>query len=176
MFEEQADVLRRYHGAGIAVGKIQVSSAVCLRLDRLPESDAVRGGPAGRVRRERAISTKLPSASTRIAGPYSTKTCPSPWRQIPWGSGVYFHVPIYLERFGRLEATQPAILECLRALRELGLTPHLEVERTPGVCCPQSSPARPGRGNRPGIGMAASKDRRAGSVAAGVGRPWHVEP
>src|SRR5262245_20161562 len=34
MFEEQADVLAGYRKAGILVGKVQVSSAVCLPLDR----------------------------------------------------------------------------------------------------------------------------------------------
>jgi sugar phosphate isomerase/epimerase len=35
MFEDQADVLRRYRAAGIGVGKVQVSAAVILDLDAL---------------------------------------------------------------------------------------------------------------------------------------------
>ena len=41
---------------------------------------------------------------------------------------VHFHVPIYVRRFGRLEAIQGAILDCLRTLRELGPEPPYEVE------------------------------------------------
>jgi len=41
---------------------------------------------------------------------------------------VHFHVPVYLQRFGRLRASQESIRECVRLNRELGLTRHLEVE------------------------------------------------
>src|SRR5262249_37608196 len=39
MFEDQAEVLRRYRAAGIVVGKMQVSSAVALPLDRTAPPD-----------------------------------------------------------------------------------------------------------------------------------------
>ncbi len=129
MFEEQADVLRRYHGAGIAVGKIQVSSAVCLPLDRLPESE--RGAALAQLAGFNE-TRYLHQTSVRLnpdSRPVFYEDLPLALAANPMGEWrVHFHVPIYLERFGRLEATQPAILECLRALRELGLTPHLEVE------------------------------------------------
>jgi hypothetical protein len=41
---------------------------------------------------------------------------------------VHFHVPIYLECFGRLEALQRPILQCLEAIKDLGGTDHFEVE------------------------------------------------
>jgi hypothetical protein len=46
---------------------------------------------------------------------------PAEWR-------VHFHVPIYLERFGRLETTQFAIRDCLQAIREHSDCRHFEVE------------------------------------------------
>ena len=36
MFEDQADVLRKYHAAKIGIGKVQISSAVRMALDDLP--------------------------------------------------------------------------------------------------------------------------------------------
>ena len=53
-----------------------------------------------------------------ISRPATTLGPAGEWR-------VHFHVPIYVQRFGRLEAMQGAILDCLRALGELGLGPIL---------------------------------------------------
>jgi hypothetical protein len=129
MFEEQADVLRRYHRAGIAVGKIQVSSAVCLPLDRLPAEQ-----------RAAAVSQLAAFNETRYLHQTSIRSTPESepvfFEDLPLALAsklvgewrVHFHVPIYLERFGLLEATQWAILDCLRTTRELGLMPHLEAE------------------------------------------------
>jgi hypothetical protein len=41
---------------------------------------------------------------------------------------VHFHVPIFLEKFGLLHASQSAIHECLIALKTLGGVEHFEVE------------------------------------------------
>ena len=39
MFEDQAEVLKKYHAAGLAVGKVQVSSAVRAALDELDQAE-----------------------------------------------------------------------------------------------------------------------------------------
>ena len=41
---------------------------------------------------------------------------------------VHFHVPVYLERFDLLGASQEAIRECLREAAAHGTTTHFEVE------------------------------------------------
>jgi hypothetical protein len=41
---------------------------------------------------------------------------------------VHFHVPVYLESFGRLRTTQFAIRECLAAMRAMSDCRHFEVE------------------------------------------------
>jgi hypothetical protein len=128
MFEEQADVFERYRRAGIGVGKVQVSSAVCLDLNRTRPEDraAALAQLAGfnetrylhqTVVRPRPDATPvfyedLPLA-LRDAG------AAGEWR-------VHFHVPVYLERFGLLETSRSAIVECLRAAA--GVTRHWEVE------------------------------------------------
>ncbi|MBI1901647.1 MAG: metabolite traffic protein EboE [Planctomycetia bacterium] len=132
MFEEQAEVLRRYHAAGIRVGKIQISSAVCANLNGL--------GPA---ERKAAIDQLASFRETR----YLHQTCvrekpgemPRFYQDLPeaiqaagdelrgqWRT--HFHVPVYLKRFGRLEASQGAILDCLSAAARYFPEAHYEVE------------------------------------------------
>jgi hypothetical protein len=131
MFEDQVEVLKRYRKAGIRVGKVQVSSAVCLPLHRTPvaERAAALEQLAGfqeerylhqtMVRRslqsEPIFYEDLPLALDAEAGRLGGE-----WR-------VHFHVPVYLQKFGRLEAMQDPIRECLRETTIDGV-PHFEVE------------------------------------------------
>jgi hypothetical protein len=135
MFEDQAEVLRAYRDAGIRVGKFQVSSAVCLPLDRLPaeEHSAAIEQLAGFVEERYLHQTVIRSNSSTTAAdprfyedlPLALSSCresaPGEWR-------VHFHVPIYLERFGLLQTTQFAIRDCLRAAGTLSDCRHFEVE------------------------------------------------
>jgi len=41
---------------------------------------------------------------------------------------VHFHVPIYIDSFGHLQATQQAIRECLDFARSHDVTQHFEAE------------------------------------------------
>lgn len=132
MFEDQAEVLARYRAAGIAVGKVQVSSSVVLPLDHLAPPDRpaaldqLRGFHEPRYLHQTCLRHRpgepalfyedLPEALA-AADPAS----PAEWR-------VHFHVPIYLRSFGRLFASQQAILNCLRDLHQHGGTDHFEVE------------------------------------------------
>lgn len=130
MFEDQADVLRRYHAAGIAVGKVQISSAVRALFDELPMEDraaalaqlAAFNEPRylhqTMVREDGAVSFFEDLAAVLAVKRASLQ---GEWR-------VHFHVPIYVQRFGRLEAMQTAIHDCLRTLSELKQTPPFEVE------------------------------------------------
>jgi hypothetical protein len=133
MFEPQAEVLRAYRSAGIEVGKVQVSSAVRLPLDRLAAEErqaalaqlssfaedrylhqtVIRAGAAG----EPVFHEDLPAALRTVTDPRNEQ---GEWR-------IHFHVPIYLERFGHLEGTRGEIVDCLEALRDGGVR-HFEVE------------------------------------------------
>ena len=131
MFEEQADVLKRYDAAGIAFGKVQVSSAVRAAFDELPaeERAAAREQLAGfneprylHQTMVRETEGQAPKFYEDLSSALSAKRDPrGEWR-------VHFHVPIYLTQFGRLHAMQGAILDCLRTLAELKQTPPFEVE------------------------------------------------
>jgi hypothetical protein len=60
----------------------------------------------------------LPQALAQRGAPEAVR---GEWR-------VHFHVPIYLQAFGHLRATQRDILDCLVAARKLCGSPHFEVE------------------------------------------------
>jgi hypothetical protein len=131
MFEDQAEVLARYRNAGISVGKVQVSSAVCLPLDRTePAGRAAALAQLAGFNEDRYLHQTvvrrlgeapvfyedLPGALAAERGHEGGE-----WR-------VHFHVPIYLGRFGHLEATQWAIRETLRDFAARGDCAHFEVE------------------------------------------------
>lgn len=134
MFEDQAAVLDRYRAAGIAVGKVQVSSALVMNWDAIP-ADTRHSAVAQlhqfvepRYLHQTVTQTApgsvpvffedLASALTTIGDPLQLQ---GQWR-------VHFHVPIYLDRFGCLETSQDHIDDCLQAVRQQpGLT-HFEVE------------------------------------------------
>jgi hypothetical protein len=132
MFEGQADVFRAYQAAGIGVGKVQVSSAVCMPMDGLDEAEkATALAQLVTFREERYLhqtvvwSSKgetffedLPAALQTVGEP---SRAGGEWR-------VHFHVPIYLKSFGRLVGSQRAILECLAAARRYADVDHFEVE------------------------------------------------
>ncbi len=133
MFEPQRETWDAYARAGIRVGKIQVSSAVVLRLDEIPPAERA---VAFEQLRQFAGDRYLHQTTVRIEGqpprffedlPLALGTFKSPesakgeWR-------IHFHVPIYLESFGALQTSQTDTLECLRAANHYGNLPHLEVE------------------------------------------------
>jgi len=134
MFEEQEEALGRYRSAGIAVGKVQVSSAIALPLDRIPASERLR---AIRHLREFAEDRYLHQTVIRHspdAKPIFFEDLPQAIESIE-GSGkpagewrVHFHVPIYLDRFDLLETSQQQISQCLQIAKETPGLSHLEVE------------------------------------------------
>ena len=133
MFEEQAEALARYRSAGIAVGKVQVSSAVILPFDRVPTGNqaAALAQLASFVEDRYLHQTVIRASSDRATVFYedlplalaALRESPAPAE-----GRVHFHVPIYLERFGYLETSNQAILDCLHSVRVHGDTRHFEVE------------------------------------------------
>lgn len=144
MFETQDDVLAAYHRAGIHVGKVQVSAAVRVPWERIdPRERAAALDQLRGFAEDRYLHQTVVRAGERPAGERQTGS-PSPvfFEDLPLAiadhesrpellSGewrVHFHVPIYVERFGYLETTQPEIDECLRAARRFPELEHFEVE------------------------------------------------
>ncbi len=129
-FENPIDVLERFDAVGIKVGRIQVSAALKIALtDDADEREAV-----SRELQPFAESTylhqvlqrnsdgalrhyaDLPDALTALQDPDAEE-----WR-------THFHVPIFLDKYGRLGSTQDDILKVFRLAEERRFTRHLEIE------------------------------------------------
>lgn len=131
MFEPQSEALNRYDALGVAVGKVQVSSAVRASFDRLVDADrgvaleqlarlaeprylhqtVVRSGG-----RDDRFFEDLPDALAAAGSQPSGE-----WR-------IHHHVPIFLEGLGLLETTRDQIDQCLELIAGRADPPVLEVE------------------------------------------------
>lgn len=133
MFEHQSDVMRRYQKAGIIVGKVQVSSAIKVDFDRFDDAEQ---------RRQALEELKLFSEDRYLHQTVVHKrgrSTPEFFEDLPkaldlYGDSpvgewrVHYHVPVFLEKFGLLETTQPEIIECLKAIEGFSNVKHFEVE------------------------------------------------
>jgi hypothetical protein len=133
MFEDQAEVLARYRAAGIRVGKVQVSSAVCLpaKPQAADERAAALAQLAGFAEDRYLHQTETRAHAEAVAVFHEDLPAALAAAREGCAGGewrVHFHVPVYLERFGRLEASPWAIRECVRAVAAHADTAHFEVE------------------------------------------------
>ncbi|MGB1926164.1 MAG: metabolite traffic protein EboE [Rubripirellula sp.] len=150
MMESQSEVLSRLAGAGIAVGKVQVSSAVKVRWDQMSvarQQEAISQlaefgedkylHQTGRRfgNNEFALTEDLPTLVRDVVNRVINLESESQWV-------VHFHVPIFLERFGHLETSQEDVLECLRFLSTSKSCPeftgHLEIETYAWTVLPEA--------------------------------------
>lgn len=133
MFEPQAEVLQKYASAGIKVGKVQVSAAVAVDFYALsPDDRAAAFAQLAGFREPRYLHQTcirqgsslpvfyedLPQAIASVTDGASPR---GEWR-------THFHVPVYLQHFGKLTATQNDIHECLAAIAATSDCRHFEVE------------------------------------------------
>ena len=124
-FEETIPMLDAVHGAGIAVAKLQLSSALratgeTAHFERLLgrfddgiylHQTVERNGEA--ITRHLDLPDAFGAARRGEAG--------GEWR-------VHCHVPVFLDRFDTLEATQQNLRDALALCRKRAVSPHLEVE------------------------------------------------
>ena len=139
MYEDQKLELQQLKNDEIAIGKVQVSSAVQVEWDTLslPERmeayEQLRGFAEDRylhqtncfddTKKTRELVEDLPIALSSVSSPAELS---GQWR-------IHFHVPIYLQKFGLLHSTQNEIsilLEILSgpASQRPEFTGHFEVE------------------------------------------------
>ena len=155
MMEDQAETLRRYAGAGIGVGKVQVSNALVVDWESMAMGR--RREAAGQLA-EFAEDRYLHQTGRRTAdgGFELAEDLPQLLGEPRAGGGrddedpaggdrrwvIHFHVPIFLERFGRLSTTQSDVIACLRTLADpqlsLDFTGHLEIETYAWSVLPES--------------------------------------
>ncbi len=128
-YEKPTEVLSLLAKEGIAVGKVQIASGLkllfaeaghdradlALCLERFADSAYLHQvigrepGPAGRF-------PDLCGALPRLAGCRDEE-----WR-------IHYHMPLFVERYGMVQATQAETREVLQLLKEEAFTRHLEIE------------------------------------------------
>jgi hypothetical protein len=124
-FEETVETLEAVRAAGIAVAKIQLSSALRVSaaapdLERLLSKfdDGIYLHQT--VQRQNGALTRhtdLPAAFAAARG----GNAGGEWR-------VHCHVPVFVESFGDLGSTQQQLRDALGVCRKREVSPHLEVE------------------------------------------------
>lgn len=130
VYEKPEEVFSLLEAEGIKIGKIQISAALKANLPgEIQERDWVKTALTpfvestylhqvvekdmeGQLRHFR----DLPQALEKLDNPAAKE-----WR-------THFHVPVFLDSYGRLESTQQDILKVLEYLRSIKITNHLEVE------------------------------------------------
>ncbi len=131
LWEPIESCLANYRRAGIAIGRVQISSALDVKfagdpgirnrqLDHLGTfadpvylHQVVARLPGGETLRYHDLEPALADENSHPAG--------STWR-------IHFHVPLHQEQFGNLGSTRSAILDTLRHLGRDRFTTHLEIE------------------------------------------------
>jgi hypothetical protein len=127
MFEDQEDVLKKYRDAGIEVGKMQVSAALRMDLDGVPDGKAaeafqqLRQFTEPRYLHQTVVDGDQFYEDLLLALEAKGDATTGEWR-------VHFHIPIYLKKFGLLESTQEQIPICLAAAKQYTSCKHFEVE------------------------------------------------
>ena len=154
MMESQDDVINRLTDAGIAIGKVQVSSAIVADWESMADGrrrEALQQLSAfaedrylhqtGRRKKDGSfeLSQDLPEL---VIGSDSTDAVAVDDNR--WV--VHFHVPIFLERFGHLSTSHDDVLRCLRTLiganaskeAVAAFTGHLEIETYAWTVLPEA--------------------------------------
>ena len=128
-YEDAASALDRLAGAGIRIGRVQLSSA----LDVPAAADPHQARRIAERLRSFADATYLHQVvEHRSCGLRHYLDLPDaldrrgeagaePWR-------IHFHVPLFMERYGVLGSTQNYVAEVLRHVLRTGATHHLEIE------------------------------------------------
>lgn len=132
MFEDQADVLQKYAAAGIQIGKFQISAAVRAAFDELPACGPEREAAIDQLRafnEPRYLHQTVVRRNGQTTYYNDLPAALAAESDAPFGEWrTHFHVPIYLERFGRLQSTQDEIVNCLAAAKKYTDCRHYEVE------------------------------------------------
>ncbi|TDN95064.1 hypothetical protein DET49_103130 [Salegentibacter sp. 24] len=130
VYEKPKEVFQKLKKQGIKVGKIQLSASLKVQLPEEIEArkwvlDALTPFVESTylhqvVERDfkNALThyPDLPQALEQLNNPRAKE-----WR-------THFHVPVFLNSYGKLESTQEDIVQVLEYLKEEQLTDHLEVE------------------------------------------------
>lgn len=129
-YEDPAEVLAKLNQANIRVGKIQISSALKANLtENMEHRDQIK-----RELNKFMESTYLHQVITRSKNGKLTNYADLAQGLEPIFQPdltelrTHFHVPIFVETYGRLSSTQSDIVRVAELMRQAPFTQHLEVE------------------------------------------------
>lgn len=129
-YEDFERMIERFSGAGIKIGRVQISSALKIMLN---EGNGDRARTATELQPfaestylhqviERRRSGDLHRYPDLIeALPHIQQCDAEEWR-------IHFHVPLFVERYGNFGSTQAQIHTALNLLKRNCFTSHLEIE------------------------------------------------
>ncbi len=128
-YETPEVALDRIRNAGIRVGRIQLSSAVDVRIPADPAAAAATGE---RLRRF-ADSTYLHQVRERHDGevvrfPDLNDALDAAAAPVSRQWRIHFHVPLFASEYDGLGSTQPHVAAAIAHARATGVTRHLEIE------------------------------------------------
>lgn len=126
-FEEPNEVLDRLDTVGIKVGKIQISSAVKVDFE-------VDGSEKLKALRSFDEPVYLHQVVAKSKDGTLSKFPDLPEALAQWNENndeewrVHFHVPLFINTYGKLDSTQEEIVKTLAIQKQAPFTHHLEVE------------------------------------------------
>ncbi len=129
MFEPQAEAWQNYRQAGIAVPKVQVSSALRARFSAVaPEKRSELLRELARFAEDRYLHQTMVAAGGALRFHEDLPQALADVR-VPDGEWrIHFHVPIFASELGSLDTTQDDIGDLRRCLAESPEHPYVEVE------------------------------------------------
>ncbi|MCA9427948.1 MAG: metabolite traffic protein EboE [Candidatus Omnitrophica bacterium] len=131
MFEDQREAFEAYSSLGVRIGKVQISSAIRIDLERMaaPKRE-VALEQLGFFQEDRYLHQTVARCSDGEWTFY--EDLPEALEEInPVHGGevrVHFHVPLFLEETGAIGTTQPMVIEGMKDLLNKGDVHHYEVE------------------------------------------------
>lgn len=131
MFEDQLTAVRAYKSAGIAIGKVQVSSAVEVDFDSDIANNAARLLQLTEFSEPKYLhQTSLQNSTEQAVQYFEDLPLALASQTNPQGTWkVHFHVPIFAQRLDLLNTTQHQISQFLDAIAAEDVqVPHFEIE------------------------------------------------
>ncbi len=131
VYEKPADTFAKFEGAGLKIGKIQISAALKVMIPEMPEArDLLK---VNLLPFEESTYLHQVVAQAKNGALHSYPDLPAALKVLDttdekeWR--IHFHVPVFLDNYGSLASTQDHISIVLNEiLKNPSLTNHLEVE------------------------------------------------
>jgi len=136
-YEKPAIVVEQLSKANIAVGKIQISSAIKVDFTKDAEAKLKAIAQYDEVSYlHQVVAKKADGTFEKYQDLNLAIQAFEPEKHVEWR--VHFHVPLFIEQYGELSSTQSDIVDTIAIHKEKPFTNHLEIETyTWGVLPPE---------------------------------------